>query len=69
MTQCGLTINLLLSSRRQPNLSSHASIFGKRIPLVPPGTRVVIHKSIDQRDTWVPRGVVGWYIGPITEHY
>ena len=73
MPQCDHTINILQYSRRKPNLSSHASLFGnrdfKRSSLAPPGTRVVFHKKTDQQEIWGPRGVVGLYIGHAKEHY
>jgi len=32
-------------------------------PLVPPGTKVIIHEKTTQR------GINGWYLGPSMEHY
>ena len=73
LPQCDATLNLLRASRRQPKLSSYACLNGaydfNRMPLAPPGTKVVIHETPDQRDSWAPHGVQGWYIGPATEHY
>ena len=71
--QCVLTLNLLRRSRCNPNLSAHAQLFGNfdfnQSPLAPPGTRILIHEKPNQRRTWAPHGVQGWYIGPALEHY
>ena len=73
LPQCDITLNLLRSSRRQPNLSAHACLFGNfdfnRTPLAVPGTRVIIHETSDQRPTFAPHGTDGFYVGPSLEHY
>jgi hypothetical protein len=73
MPQAEITLNLLRSSRRQPKLSAYACLNGNfdfnRTPLAPPGTRVVVHVTPDQRSNMAPHGVEGWYVGPSTEHY
>jgi hypothetical protein len=73
MPQADITLNLLRSSRRQPKLSAHACLHGpfdfNRSPLAPPGTRVVVHITPNQRQNMAPHGVDGWYVGPSTEHY
>ena len=55
LPQCDATLNLLRASRRQPKLSSYACLNGaydfNRMPLAPPGTKVVIHETPDQRDS------------------
>jgi hypothetical protein len=40
-----------------------------RTPLAPPGTKIVIHEKPNQRRTWDPHGIDGWYLGPATDHY
>jgi hypothetical protein len=40
-----------------------------RTPMAPPGTKIVVHEKTNQRRTWDPHGVNGWYLGPATEHY
>ena len=71
--QAEITINLLQGSRINPKLSAYAQANGKfdynRTPIAPPGTRVIIHKKTDQRASWVPHGVNGWYLGPAMESY
>ena len=71
--QTVLSLNLLRSSRIHPSLSAHASIFGifdfNRIPLAPPGTKVVAHIAAGGRPPFGQHGTLGWYIGPSLEHY
>ena len=73
LPQAELTLNLLRSSRRQPKLSAHACLFGNydfnRCPLAPPGTKVIIFETPEQRRTYAPHGIDGWYVGPSLEHY
>ena len=73
LVQAELTLNLLRTSRINPNLSAHAYLFGNfdfnRTPLAPPGTKVIIHKKSKDRGSWDYHGVEGWYIGPSMEHY
>jgi hypothetical protein len=53
MPQADITLNLLRSSRHQPNLSAYACLNGNfdfnQSPLAPPGTRVVVHITPAQR--------------------
>jgi hypothetical protein len=54
-------------------LSAHASLFGhydfNRVPLAPPGTKIVGHVASEGHPTFREHGKVGWYIGPSPEHY
>ena len=49
LPQAEMTLNLLRSSRLNPKLSAHAFLFGQfdynKTPIVPPGTKVVVHKK------------------------
>ena len=67
------TLNLLRSSRVNPKLSAYAYIIGNynvnAHPLAPPGTRVVLHKKSDQRDSWEYHGVEAFIVGPSLNHY
>ena len=71
--QATLTLNLLRTARSNPNLSAHAYLFGtydfNAHPLAPPGTKVVLHKKADKRESWQYHGVEAWYVGPSLEHY
>jgi hypothetical protein len=40
-----------------------------KTPLAPPGTKIIIHEKPQQRKSWDPHGVVGWYLGPAMDHY
>ena len=50
--QAVLTLNLLRTSRINPNLSAYAQIWGQfdynKTPLVPPGTKVILHEKPQQ---------------------
>ena len=73
LEQGEITLNLLRSSRRFPNLSAYASIYGNfdynTTPIAPPGTRTMVYESPVQRTSFGPHGVEVWYIGPAMEHY
>jgi hypothetical protein len=73
MPQAELTLKLLRASKRQPKLSAYACLNGpfdfNKTPLAPPGTRVIVHITPDQRSNMAPHGVDGWYVGPSPEHY
>ena len=38
-------------------------------PLAPLGTKVLVHETSDQRASFAPHGIEGWYIGPSLDHY
>jgi hypothetical protein len=71
--QTTITLNLPWQSRINPRLSDYAQLNGhydfNRAPMAPPCTRVVAHEKPDQRASWAPRGVDGWFIGPVLDHY
>jgi hypothetical protein len=71
--QCTLTLNLLCQSRINPRLSAQAQLNGSfdfnKMPLAPPGTRVIIHEQTGVRRTWSVHRTDGWYLGPAPEHY
>lgn len=73
LEQAQITLNLLRASRVNPKLSAQAQLHGpfdfNRTPMGPPGTRVLVHELADNRGTWAPHAVLGYYTGPATEHY
>ena len=73
LPQCELTLNLLRNSRINPKLSSWALLNGNhdfnKVPLAPPGTKVIIHNKPKKRTSWQYHGTEGWYIGPAHDHY
>ena len=72
LPQAILTLNLLRTSRINPQLSAYSQLFGAfdftKTPLAPPGTKVLAHEKPAKRQSWAPHGVDGWYIGPAMEH-
>jgi hypothetical protein len=72
LPQAVITLNMLRTSRINPNLSSATHIYGQydfnRAPMAPPGTRIIAHETPCRRRTWAPHGQYGWYIGPALEH-
>jgi hypothetical protein len=73
LPQATLTLNLLRKSRINPRMSAYAQLNGhfdfNRTPLAPPGTYVIAHDKLDQRASWDPHGVDGFYLGPALDHY
>ena len=68
-----LTLNLLRNSRINPSLSAQAYLFGNhdfnKVPLLPPGTKVIVHNKSTKRASWAFHGEDGWFIGPAHNHY
>jgi hypothetical protein len=73
LPQATITLNLLRKSRVNPRMSAYAQLNGhfdfNRTPMAPPGTRVIAHEKPDQRSSWDPRRVDGYYMGPLLDHY
>jgi hypothetical protein len=72
LPQAVITLNMLRTSRINPKLSASTHIYGQydsnRVPMAPPGTRIIAHETPNRRRTWAPHGQDGWYIGPALEH-
>ena len=68
-----MTLNLLLTSRLNPQLSAYLSLCGpfdfNRIPIAPLGTKLLIHEKPETRESWAPHAIDGWYIRPTMQHY
>ena len=73
LDQAELTLNMLRTSRMNPNLSAHEQLHGMHdfnaTPLAPPGSKCIAHEKSSQCGTWAPHGQHGWYIGPAPKHY
>ena len=73
LPQATITLNLLRASRVNPKLSAYAQIHGQfdynRTPLVPPGTKVLAHERPEDRKSFAPHAVEGFYTGPAMDHY
>ena len=62
-----------VQSWNEVHLSAHDQLFVtfnyNRMPLVPLGTKVIIHEKPKQRASWDPYGKEGWLTGPTLNHY
>ena len=71
--QAELTLNLLRNSRLNSKLLAWAYLFGNhdfnKCPLLPPGTKVILHAKPGKRTSWGFHGENGWYVGPEIDHY
>jgi hypothetical protein len=67
------TLNLLQTSRHDPTKPAYEQLNGpydfNKWPMAPPGTKAVIWENPTTRQSWAPRGIDAWYIGPSKEHY
>jgi hypothetical protein len=67
------TLNLLRTSRHDPSKSAYAALNGaydfNKWPMAPPGTKAIIWESPTNRQSWAPRGIDAWYVGPAKDHY
>jgi hypothetical protein len=56
LPQAEITLNLLQAACTQPHMSAYQALFGpydyNQNPLMPPGTKVVIHEKPSQRVSW-----------------
>ena len=73
LPQAILTLNLLCSTRSNPDLSARAYLFGlfdyNRTTIAPPGMKVIAQVKTVRRTSWGLNGDDGWYLGPSHEHY
>ena len=74
LPQAEITVNLLRGSNCHPSKSAWESMHGKRYdfdkhPIAPVGTKVVAFEGPEQRGTWAPHGIDGFYTGPALSHY
>ena len=73
LQQVDITINLLRNSRLNPRLSAWVYLFGNfsfsKCPLLPPGTKMILHAKPGKRVSWTFHGEQGCYIGPAINHY
>lgn len=72
--QAELTINLLRASNTAPEKSAWEVVHNRRYdfdryPIAPIGTKVIAFEGPDQRGSWAPHGVEGYYVGPALLHY
>ena len=73
LPQVFLTLNLLRPATANPNLSIHAYLYGpfdfNQIPLVPPGSNIIIHSKPSKRSSWGLNGKITFHVGPAPNHY
>jgi len=73
LPQAELTLNMMRGSTVNPYISAYQQLHGHfdfgKTPLAPPGIKVLIHEKPQQRATWAPHGIEGWYVGPALQHY
>ena len=73
LSQFFITLNLLLNSGVNPALSVYAYLYGRyyfnKYPMLPPGTRIIVHNKPVNLKSWCHHVTPGWYIGPALDHY
>lgn len=73
LPQAVLTLNLLRRANAKPSISAYEYVNGKfdynKMPLAPMGCAVQIYESPNNRHTWAPHAVDGWYLKTSPEHY
>ena len=71
--QALIMINLLRKSNLNSNISAYSQLHGaydfNRISITSLWMRVIVHENPDDRETWAPQPVEGWYIGLAMYHY
>jgi len=73
LPQAEMTVNMLRGSKVNPFMSAYQQLHGKydfeHNPIAPPGIKVLVHEKPNQRSSWAPHGVEGWYVGPAMQHH
>jgi hypothetical protein len=73
LLQAVLTLNLLRTTRLHPHMSAAAHLHGpfdyNNTLVAPPGTKIIGHKSPNQRHMWEPPGKHGYLLGLAMYHY
>ena len=74
LPQAEITVNLLRGSNLDPtksaweNLHRQSYDFDKH-PIAPVSTQVIAFEGPEQRSSWAPHGIEGFYTGPALQHY
>jgi hypothetical protein len=73
LPQAEITLNLFLTSRLHPPLSTPAHFHGlmdyNKSAFAPPDCRIIAHEKPGKIRTWVPHGQHGYSVGPAIHHY
>ena len=72
--QCEITLNTLLPSQKNPQLSAYEGLYGHPYdflahPLAPCGMAVLAFEQPQKRASWAPHGKAAFYLGPALDHY
>lgn len=74
LPQIELCLNHLHPYKPNPNISTYAGLHGgahdfRANPIGPAGAKILIHDKPNNRGSWAPHGVAGFYLGPAIKHY
>jgi hypothetical protein len=73
LPQAEITLNLLRTSRLQPQLSTavhyHSLVDYNKTAFDPPGCKTIAHEKPGNQLTWAPHGYHGYSLGPAMHHY
>jgi hypothetical protein len=73
LPQAEITLNILRTSRLQPQLSAAAHFHGlvdyNKTDFAPPGCKIIAHEKPGKRRTWAPHGQHGYSLGSAMHHF
>jgi hypothetical protein len=73
LPQAEITLNLLRTSRLDPQLTAAAHYHGlvdyNKTAFAPPGCKIIAHEKPGKRRAWAPHGQHGYSLGPAMHHY
>jgi len=73
LPQAQMTLNMLRTSRQNPNKTAYEELHGQfdfnKTPIAPLGTRALIYDDPDSRTSWAPHGTDAFYVSPALLHY
>jgi hypothetical protein len=73
LSQAGITLNLMRTSRLYPQLSAAAHFHGQidynKTAFSPPGCKILAREKPSPRRIWAPHGQPGYSLGPAMHHY
>ena len=71
--QCNITLNLMQLCRQNRSLSAHTALHGEfhfnATPMVPPGTKTMVHNKYPKIKSWEFHDFDAWYVVPAMKHY
>ncbi len=67
------TLNMMQASQIDPSRLAYKTLYGpydwNRYPPASLGCKAVVYENGDTRGSWASRGVDGWYLGLLMDHY